>query len=164
MLQLKNKMWKTTLVLLLLSLGSQGANSQKTRSRSTVLESVSTRAGVLTLVRTDDYEIGDWFVLLAGKRIYRTHDDVFGSVSFHTLFKSFASGEVILLQEIIGPDICRFRIIDIPSKGKPSVSDQFGFCEPLITQDAKQIVFSFAGKPGAKPDTWIYQNGTLIRQ
>ncbi len=97
--------------------------------------------------------------------LYRTQDDVFGSVSFHTVFKGLASGEVVLMQEIFSPTTCaEFRVINIPTKGKPSVTTRFGSCEPLITQDGKRITFSFGVKPGVKPDQWTYENGNLTKQ
>jgi hypothetical protein len=136
-------------------------------SRTRTLEVLSTKAGSLKLVRIDEYDIGEtnWFVVLGGKTIYRTHDDVFGSVAFHTVFKGLGSGEAVLIRETFNPGVCAaFRIITIPAKGKPTVSDTFGFCEPLLTQDGKRITFSFGNKPGVKPDAWIYENGILTKQ
>lgn len=150
---------------------SQSVDAQKIRSRSKVLESLSTKAGVLKLVQIDDYDITEtnWLVLLNGKRLYRTQDDVFGSVRFHTIFKRFASRDVVLMQETFNPEgWSEFRIINLPAKGQATITERFGISvplfEPLITQDGKQITFSFAGKPGVKPDTWIYQNGVLTKQ
>lgn len=162
-----NIICRITFVCFSIIFASQSFDAQKIRSSSKVLESVTTKAGVLKLVQIDDYDITEtnWLVLLNGKRLYRTQDDVFGSVRFHTLFKGFASRDAVLMEEVFGPgQPSEFRIIDLPAKGKVTVTERFGISEPLITQDGKQITFSFAGKPGVKPDTWIYQNGVLTKQ
>jgi hypothetical protein len=66
-----------------------------------VLENVSTKAGALKLVKIVDYDIGEtnWRIVLRGKSLYRTQDDVFGSVTFHTVFKANQDRETILMQE-----------------------------------------------------------------
>lgn len=158
---------RATLVFLSVALVFQSGAAQRTRSRSKVLESFATEAGVLKLIRIDDYDIGEtnWLVSLNGKKLYRTQDDVFGSVSFHTVFKGLASGEAILMQEIFNPGECaEFRIISIAAKGKPTITNRFGVCEPLITRFKERITFSFAAKPDAKSDSWVYQDGKLARQ
>ena len=162
---------KTTSIMglasLLLLLVSPQVNSQRIRSRSIVLESFSTKAGVLKLVRIEDYDIGEtnWLVLLGRQRLYRTQDDVFGSVSFHTVFKNLVSDEAVLMQEISNQGGCaEFRMITIPAKGKATITDRFGYCEPLITQEGKRITFSFGGRPDLKPEIQVYQDGILTKQ
>ena len=155
------------LLLFLTVFASQSVNAQKNRSRIYVLESLNTKAGVLKLIGIVDFDIGEtnWAVLLNGKMLYRTKDDVFGSVRFHTVFKGFASRDAVLMEEDFGPgQPSEFRIIDLPAKGKATVTERFGISEPLITQDGKQITFSFSVRPGVKPDNWIYQNGVLTKQ
>ena len=160
-----------TFVFLAIILGSQTGAAQQIRSRSKLLESLTTKAGVLKLIRIDDYDISEtnWLVLLNGKRLYRTQDDVFGSVRFHTVFKGLTSRDAVLMQETFNPEgLSEFRIIDLPANGRATIGERFGIFvppfEPLITQEGKQITFSFVRKPGTKPDTWVYQNGVLTKQ
>jgi hypothetical protein len=85
------------------------------------------------------------------------------------VFKGFASHEAVLVQETFNPGgWSEFRIIDLPAKGKAVVTERFGISvplfEPLITQDGKQLTFTFPVKPGVKPDTWIYKDGVLTKQ
>lgn len=167
-MQLRNNtICSITLLFFSIIFASQSVDAQKIRSRSKVLESLTTKAGVLKLIRIDDYDIGEtnWVVLLNGRMLYRTQDDVFGSVRLHTVFKGLASRDAVLMQETFNPGgPSQFRIINLPAKGQATVTERFGVLEPIITQDMKQITFSFAGKPGVKPDTWIYQNGVLTKQ
>jgi hypothetical protein len=167
----KNIVALVTFVFLAIILGSQSGVAQQIRSRSKLLESLTTKAGVLKLIRIDEYDISEtnWLVLLNGKRLYRTQDDVFGSVRFHTIFKGFASRDVVVMQETFNPEgLSEFRIIDLPAKGQATIGERFGIFappfEPLITQNGQQITFSFVGKPGIKPDAWVYQNGVLTKQ
>ncbi|MEP6818604.1 MAG: hypothetical protein ABJA18_03655 [bacterium] len=159
--------WKLGFAFILLILVSPHVNPQRIRSRSVVLERFSTKAGILKLIRIDDYDIGEtnWLVLLAGQRLYRTQDDVFGSVSFHTVFKNLASGEAVLMQETFDQGgFVQFRMITIPARGKATITDRFGYYEPLITQEGKRITFSFGGRPDLKPEIWFYQDGKLTKQ
>ena len=163
----KKTTWMMGLVCLLLILVSPQVNPQRIRSRSVVLERFSTKAGILKLIRIDDYDIGEtnWLVFLGGQTLYRTQDDVFGSVSFHTVYKSFESNEAVLMREIFDQGGCAvFRMITIPEKCKATITDRFGYCEPLITQEGKRITFSFGGRPDGKAEIWVYQDGMLTKQ
>ena len=168
-IKFKEKMtWRIGFAFILLIFLSPHINPQRRyRIRSTVLERFITKAGVLKLVRVDDYEIGEtnWLVLLGGQRLYRTQDDVFGSVNFHTVFKNLANADAVLIQELSDPRGCaEFRMLTIPAKGKATITDRFGYCEPLITQEGKRITFSFGGRPDQKPEVRVYQDGMLTKQ
>ena len=140
------------------------------KPRVKVLDSVSTKVGVLQLRRVHDDGIGEtnWYVALKGKILYRTKDDVFGSVSFHTIFKSNDEDE-ILLQETFDTGGCvQFRMILITQAAKPTVSERFGNCNgrPVITQDAGMVKFDFPVKAplASRNGVWIYKAGSLIKQ
>lgn len=131
------------------------------------LETLPTRAGTLKLIRVHSPDIGEtnWIVALDKKQLYRTQDDVFGSISFHTIFKAAKIGEVVLLQEDFGyVEPCfKFRLIDLRAGGIATLTDRFGNCAPVpaITQKGDQLSFEFSLLPGYEPDRWIYQNGKL---
>lgn len=142
---------------------------RKPANRETVktLETLSTRGGTLKLIRVDSPDIGEtnWIVSLDKKLLYRTQDDVFGSLSFHTIFKAAKSGDMVLLQEDMGyVEPCfQFRLLDLRAGGIATLTERFGNCAPLpaITQVGDQLSFEFSLIPGLKPDSWVYQNGKL---
>ena len=165
---------RPTLALLCLSLIAAPAIKGQSRrplrpppSRSYVQESISTKFGILKLIRIEDSWIGEtnWLVALNKKMIYRTQDDVFGSVSVHTIFKAASLGEIVLLQENFGTmeDCVQFRLIDLRAIGKPTITDRFGNCSPapVVTQKGEIISFEFSPKSGLKADAWVYQSGEL---
>jgi len=142
---------------------------RKPANRETVktLETLSTRAGTLKLIRVDSPDIGEtnWSVSLDKKLLYRTQDDVFGSVSFHTIFKAAKSGDVVLLQEDLGymEPCAQFRLLDLRAGGMATLTERFGNCapQPAITQAGDQLSFEFSLIPGLKSDSWFYRNGKL---
>lgn len=148
--------------------GQSRRPSRPPQSRSYVQESISTKAGVLKLIRIEDYWIGEtnWGVTLNRKTIYRTQDDVFGSVSFHTVFKAAPSGEIVLMQEDFGVEggCVQFRVINLSVAGA-TITDRFGNCNnvPIVTQLADKLSFEFPLTPTLKPDVWIYQSGKLTQ-
>lgn len=163
--------WRALPLLFLLGWTAISAGAfQDPKPRSRVLETLSTRAGVVKLVRVDDAGIGEtnWYVTLRGKTVYGTKDDVFGSVGFHSIFKSGLGGEVILLQETFDTGGCsEFRLLEIRSAGRATVTTRFGNCssDPVITQSAATVTFSFPAKgESAKREIWTYQSGVLTRQ
>jgi hypothetical protein len=168
-----SKFWRwLPLLFLWASMSISVSAFQVPKPRTRVLETLSTKAGVVKLFRVDDPGIGEtnWYVTLRGKVIYRTHDDVFGSVGFHTIFKFGLGAEVILLQETSGgtPECTSFRLIEIRPAGRSTVSSQFGSCnnDPKITQKAATVTFSFSKKSETDPknEVWTYQGGLLTRQ
>jgi len=141
--------------------------SQKIRgSRTRTLETLSTKAGILKLIRIDDFDISEtnWYATLNGRTVFRTYDDVFDSVTFHTVFKNLGNSEAVLLQIKFNPDTCEFRVINIPLSGKPVVSGPFGFCGPSIMQEGRRITFTFGSKQKVKPLVWIFENGIVKKE
>ena len=150
------------------SAGQTRRPSRPPRPRIYVQESVSTKAGTLKLSRIEDSWIGEtnWWVALNHKTLYRTQDDVFGSVSFHTIFKAASLGEIVLLQENFGTmeGCVQFRLIDLRTVGATTITDRFGNCSPtpVVTQSGGMIGFEFSLKPDLKADRWVYQGGKLL--
>ena len=168
----RKELWRrVSLLLILAATFISVAAVQVLKPRTRVLETVSTKAGMVKLLRRVDADIGEtnWYVTLRGKRIYGTQDDVFGSVGFHSIFKSRPDVELILLREAFDVGGCtEFRLIEIRPASKATVTSRFGNCnnEPVITQSAAKLTFSFPAKsePGSADEVWIYQAGLLTRQ
>jgi len=124
--------------------------------------------GTLKLIRIKDDWIGEtnWIIQLNRKSIYRTQDDVFGSVSFHTIFKAAPSGDIVLMQEDFGiePSCVQFRVINLGIK-EPTITDRFGNCNkvPVVTQLADKINFDFPLTPTLKPEVWVYKDGNITQ-
>jgi hypothetical protein len=159
----------SVLIICVACLTQAQAQRRKPAPRETVktLETLSTRAGILKLIRLDSPDIGEtnWIVSLDKKLLYRTQDDVFGSVSFHTIFKAAKSGDVVLLQEDFGyvESCVQFRLLDLRAGAITTITDRFGNCNrtPTITQVGDQLSFAFHLLPGLKPDSWLFHNGKL---
>lgn len=139
--------------------------------RRYVQESVSTRSGLLTLTRVEDDWIGEtnWAVGINRKGFYRTQDDVFGSVAFHSIFKSGLGAEIVLLQETFVRGGCaQFRVIKLEGKSRATITDRFGTCDPkpTITLQGDKLTFDFAPKEptATDPERWVFQGGKLSRQ
>jgi hypothetical protein len=153
------------------SVSAQARRAQQTPiSRSFVQDTISTKAGLLKLVRVEDNSIGEtnWVVALNNKMLYRTQDDVFGSVNFHTIFKAGLSNEVILLRETFDQGGCaQFRLIIVNGIGAAIVTERFGTCDrdPIIMLQAGKLTLDFLPTEAAatKPERWIFQNARLTR-
>ncbi len=157
---------KKYILIVVLLMSSQVAQAQKPHPVGKILEVFQTKAGELKLIKVDDKFIGEtnFLIILGRKTIYATQDDVFGSVSFHTLFKAISTSDVVLVKETFTPGGCsQFRLLKLESNKTFTLSDRFGNCSdvPIITQQGDKITFDFSDDNHSKSATYVYRNGKL---
>jgi hypothetical protein len=140
-------------------------------------ESLTTKAGVLSIVRTGGEDSLDWELRFAGKSVLRMEGAAF--VHFEAHFPNLSMGEVVVVSVSSGGNGCpaQFRVVRVVSDNKVEVSDEFGDCSdsPNITLrqlPEEELSFGFPGfyqlwqsrEPGFRkpaPTTYVYRNGAL---
>ena len=140
-------------------------------------ESLTTRAGVLSIARTGGEDSLDWELRFAGKSVLSIEGASF--VHFEAHFPNLSMGEVVVVSVNSGGNACpaQFRVVRVVADDKVEVSDEFGDCSdsPNITLRQlpdEEISFGFPGyyqlwqsrEPGFKkpaPSTYVYRKGVL---
>ncbi|HEV2864006.1 MAG TPA: hypothetical protein VGX48_23620 [Pyrinomonadaceae bacterium] len=139
-------------------------------------ESLTTKAGVLSIVRTSEEEL-KWELRLGARTLLRTEGESW--VHFEAVFPNLSQGEVVVVSFGSGGNACpaQFRVVRVVSAEKVDVSDEFGDCADSPTITLKQLpeeelTFGFPGyyqlwqsrEPGFRrppPTTYVYRKGVL---
>lgn len=145
--------------------------------KETTVDSLTTKAGVLSIVR-----LGEETDLRMELRLNRkTVQDLSGNMyaSFRAHFRNLEVGEAVVLSLGSGGSGCpeMFQLIRVQESGKVSLTEEFGDCSdsPTITLQLlpdEQLSLRFPGyyrlsqeeEPGFRkppPTTWVYQKGVL---
>ena len=139
-------------------------------------ESLRTKAGVLSVVRTSEEDF-KWELRLGGRTVLETEGPT--RVNFEAHFPNLSQGEVVVVSFGSGGNACpaQFRVLRVVSAGKVDVSDEFGDCSdsPTITLrqlPEEEITIGFTGyyqlwqsrEPGFRkppPSAYVYKKGVL---
>ena len=139
-------------------------------------ESLTTKAGVLAIVRTDE-EALKWELRLGPRTLLRTEGQSW--VHFEAVFPNLSQGEVVVVSFGSGGNACpaQFRVVRVVSADKVDVSEEFGDCADSPTITLKQLpeeelTFGFPGyyqlwqsrERGFRrppPTTYVYRKGVL---
>ena len=139
-------------------------------------ESLRTKAGVLSIVRTSEEEL-KWELRLGARTLLQTEGESW--VHFEAFFPNLSQGEVAVVSFGSGGNACpaQFRVVRVVSADRVDVSDEFGDCadSPTITLrqlPEEELTFGFPGyyqlwqsrEPGFRrppPTTYVYRKGVL---
>jgi hypothetical protein len=140
-------------------------------------ESLTTKAGVLSIARKGGEDSLDWELKFGGKSVLQIEGASF--VHFEAHFPNLSMGEVVVVSVNSGGNGCpaQFRVVRVVSDDKVEVSDEFGDCSdsPTITLrqlPKEELSFGFPGfyqlwqsrEPGFRkpaPTTYVYRKGVL---
>lgn len=140
-------------------------------------ESLTTKAGVLSVARVGGESDLKWELRLGGRTLLATEGQMW--VHFEAHFPNLSAGEVVVVSFGSGGNACpaQFRVVRVVSAGKAEVSEEFGDCadSPTITLrqlPEEEITFGFPGyyqlwqsrEPGFRrpaPVTYVYKKGVL---
>jgi hypothetical protein len=140
-------------------------------------ESLTTKAGVLSIVRIGGEDSLDWELRFGKKSVLQIEGASF--VHFEAHFPNLSMGEVIVMSVNSGGTACpaQFRVVRVVADDKIEVSDEFGDCSdsPTITLrqlPEEELTFGFPGyyqlwqsrEPGFRkpaPTTYVYKKGVL---
>ncbi|HEX8283848.1 MAG TPA: hypothetical protein VF588_10860 [Pyrinomonadaceae bacterium] len=174
----------TAAALLLFALhargGAQAVRKQENvalSAKEEVIDSLTTKAGVLSIVR-----LGEDTDLRMELRLNRkTVQDLSGNMyaGFRAHFRNLEVGEAVVMSLGSGGSGCpeMFQIVRVEGSGKVGVTEEFGDCSdsPNITLEtlpAERLLLRFPGyyrlsqqeEPGFRkppPTTWVYTKGVL---
>ena len=139
--------------------------------------SLTTKAGVLSIVRAGGEDSLDWELRFGGKSVLRMEGASF--VHFEAHFPNLSMGEVVVVSVNSGGNACpaQFRVVRVVAAERVEVSDEFGDCadSPTITLrqlPEEEITFGFPGyyqlwqsrEPGFRrpaPTAYVYRKGVL---
>ncbi|HEX8116969.1 MAG TPA: hypothetical protein VF521_06840 [Pyrinomonadaceae bacterium] len=159
------------LLLLAPAVARQGGVKEET------VDTVQTRAGVLTLVRTNPDAGMELELRLNGRKVLDVDGALYGG--FKAYFRGMDAGEVVVMWTSDGGSGCpaQFRLVHATEEGKVTLTEEFGDCSdsPDITLKqlpAEEIQLRFPGyyrlsqesEPGFRrppPTTWVYRKGVL---
>jgi len=143
-------------------------------------ETLTTRAGELSIRRVGGEDSLDWELRFAGKSVLSIEGASF--VHFEAHFPNLSMGEVVVVSVNSGGQACpaQFRVVRVVGEGRVDVSDEFGDCADSPTITLKQlpeeeITFGFPGyyqlwqsrEPGFRrpaPTTYVYNNRGVVRE
>lgn len=140
-------------------------------------KTLTTKSGVLSVVRVGDESDLKWELRLGAKTVLQTEGQSF--VNFEAFFPNLSQGEVAVVSFNSGGNACpaQFRVVRVASAERVEVSEEFGDCadSPTITLrqlPEEELSFGFPGyyqlwqsrEPGFRrppPTTWVYRKGVL---
>jgi hypothetical protein len=143
-------------------------------------ETLTTRAGELSIRRVGGEDSLDWELRFAGKSVLSIEGASF--VHFEAHFPNLSMGEVVVVSVNSGGNACpaQFRVVRVVGEGKVQVSDEFGDCADSPTITLKQlpeeeITFGFPGyyqlwqsrEPGFRrpaQTAYVYNNKGVLRE
>ncbi len=153
------------------------ARAQQPAAKEETVDTVQTRAGVLTLVRTNPDAGAELELRLNGRKASDVDGALYGG--FKAYFRGLDAGEVVVMWTSDGGSGCpaQFRLIHAAGEGKVTLTEEFGDCSdsPEITLKQlpeEEIRLRFPGyyrlsqrdEPGFRrppPTTWVYRKGVL---
>ena len=167
--------------LLLLTLHAHAQELRKQENvalaaKEETVDSLTTKAGALAIVRTGEPADLQMELRLNGKKVLDAEAMYAG---FKAHFREMETGEVVVMWLSEGGSACpaQFRLIRVVGEGKVAVTEEFGDCgdSPTITLQLipdEEISFRFQGyyrlsqqdEPGFRkppPTTWVYKKGVL---
>lgn len=167
----------SALALLFACAPRASARGPAAANEGATLESLLTKAGTLSIVRVGGESDLKMELRLGGRDIYDIEEAM--SAAFVAQFRTFASGEIIVMAVYSGGSGCpaQFQIVRVEEAGGVSVTGEFGDCgdAPTITLQLipeEQLTLRFQGyyelsrehEPGFQkppPTTWVYRKGVL---
>ena len=162
------------LLLLLLLPATAGARQGQ---KEETLDSLTTKAGALTIVRLGEDVDLKMELRLNGKLVHSLEGNMYAGFRAH--FRNLEVGEAVLMSLGSGGSGCpeMFQIVRVEESGKVSLTEEFGDCSdsPTITLQLlpeEQLSLRFPGyyrlsqesEPGFRrppPTTWVYKKGVL---
>jgi hypothetical protein len=177
----KAAMWLLTRALALVVFGAGAGVAQTGKpplpKAEEKIDSVLTKAGDLSIVRLGEDVDLDMELRLKGRRVYHIEGNM--SANFVAQFRTYASGELIVMSVSAGGTACpaQFQVVRVEESGRVSVTDEFGDCgdSPTVTLQLipdEQVTLRFQGyyrlseeqEPGFRkppPTTYVYGKGVL---
>lgn len=153
------------------------ARARQGAAKDETVDTVQTRAGLLTLVRTNPDAGMELELRLNGRKVLDVDGALYGG--FKAYFRGLDTGEVVVMWTSDGGSGCpaQFRLIHAAEDGKVALTEEFGDCSdsPDITLKQlpeEEIQLRFPGyyrlsqesEPGFRrppPTTWVYRKGVL---